>query len=106
MPKRTVARISNVVLKWLIPALWGRSIAPGTAAILDLPSCAGYRAKEMPSLCSYFALEHHSPRTDRKCPQVFDSRWSAWVAVINNLGFSIARISSAERFAFRNAING
>src|SRR5260370_38512886 len=47
MRKAKVARISRVVLKWLIPAHRGRWCEERTGRNLDLPRCAGYRAREM-----------------------------------------------------------
>jgi hypothetical protein len=92
MAKRTVARISNVVLKWLIPALWCRLIATRTGAILDLLSRAGYRAKEMPSWCSHFALEHQTETVGEPCPRTFESRRSAFRALINIFVITRARV--------------
>jgi hypothetical protein len=106
MPKRTVARISKVVLKWLIPALWCRLIAVGTGAILDLVSRGGYRAKEMPPLCSHFAFERQTETPGKKCPGVFNAYLSGSAAVINNFALTVAGAARASRFEFHSAING
>src|ERR1700722_7325251 len=100
MPKRTVARISNVVLKWLIPALWCRLIVIGTGAILDLVSRAGYRAKEMPPWCSHFAIEQQTETPDKKCPRVLNACCSAPPALINHFAIALARVT------FCSAVNG
>src|ERR1700730_3931536 len=106
MPKHTVARISNVVLKWLIPALWCRWVAIRTGAILDLLSRAGYRAKEMPSLCSHFAIGHQTETLVKKCLGVFESRWGASVAVICSFAITFARVMRTNRFACHGGTNG
>src|ERR1700730_13582907 len=106
MPKRTVARISNVVLKWLIPALWCRLIAIRTGAILDLVSRAGYRAKEMPSLCSHFALGHQSETLGKKCVGLCGPRWTASPALANNFAISLARVRYTNGFESRRTPNG
>src|ERR1700686_477069 len=106
MPKRTVARISNVVLKWLIPALWCRLIAIRTGEILDLLSRAGYRAKEMPCLCSHFALGHQTETLGKKCPGVTESREAASAALINNFATILARTARTNRSESHRSVNG
>src|ERR1700682_4410010 len=106
MPQHTVARISNVVLKWLIPALWCRLVAIRTGAILDLLSRAGYRAKEMPSLCSHFVREHQTETLGKKCLGVFGSRWGALAALITTFVITGARVTRTKQFKSHSAITG
>jgi hypothetical protein len=77
-----------------------------TGAILDLVSRGGYRAKEMPSLCSHFAFEHQTETPDKKCPHVLDARWRASPVVINNFAMALVRVTRTNRLAFHDAVNG
>jgi hypothetical protein len=58
----------------------------------------------MPSLCSYFAIEHQDDRTDKNCPGLSEVRRSALAAVINKLALTFAGITSRERFEIHRAV--
>jgi hypothetical protein len=81
-------------------------IALRTGAILDLLSRAGYRAKEMPSWCSHFALEHLTETSGERSPGVFESRRGAWGALINTFMIARARVTRDQRFESRSAKHG
>jgi hypothetical protein len=81
-------------------------LAIGTGAILDLTSRAGYRAKEMPSLCSYFAFGHHSETLGDQCLGLCELRWIASAAVIKKVVLMVARVTRADRFESLGALNG
>jgi len=81
-------------------------LAIRTGAILDLLSRAGYRAKEMPSFCSYFAIGHHTETLGKKCQLESDTRRGALAAVITNFVRTVPRVMRANCFEFHKAING
>ena len=81
-------------------------IAIRTGAILDLLSRAGYRAKEMPSWCSHFALEHLTETLGERCPGVFESRRGALGALINTFMITRARVTRNKRFESHSAMHG
>jgi hypothetical protein len=58
----------------------------------------------MPSLRSYFAIEHRDERMDKKCPGVSGLRFSALAAVINNFALTFVGITSLERFEIHRAV--
>jgi len=76
------------------------------SAIVDLASSAGYRAKEMPSLCSHFVLGHQSETLGEKRLEVFVARWGASPAVINNFALTVARVTCTNRFGSHFALGG